>query len=150
MLLFPLFLCIGFMIAVLYIDLQFDILALPYRGAKGPLSTDVLEPIASYYRCITKNPYLLMFVMLTTLICLIAEVMYDLVPRWAGYTSLFLMGLSMSVGTFKVIPTAQRLAAGKDPVDEQTRMVRSIFPFHIVLLISILSLAAVQFSTTFK
>jgi hypothetical protein len=150
MLMLALFLCLGFMIAVLYIDLQFDILALPHRRTTGPLSADVLEPIASYYRCITKNPYLLMFVMATTLICLIAEVKYDLVPRWAGYASLFLMALSMSVGTFKVIPTAQRLAAGKESVDEQTRMVHSIFPFHIVLLISILLLAAVQFSTTFK
>jgi hypothetical protein len=49
-----------------------------------------------------------------------------------------------------VIPTAQRLAAGKDTVDEQTRMVHSIFPFHLLLLTSIILLAAVQFSTTFK
>jgi hypothetical protein len=148
MLVAPLFLCLGFMIAVLYIDLQFDLLAQPHRRAGGRLPTDVLESIATYYRCITKNPYLLMFVMLTTTICIVAEVVYALVPRWAGYSSLFLMGLAMSAGTFKVIPTAQRLAAGKDVLDEQTRMVHSIFPFHIVLLISILLLTIVQLATT--
>ena len=148
--LIALFLCIGFMIAVLYIDLQFDLLAVPHRRTGGQLPASVLGQIAAYYGCITKNPYLLMFVMLTTLTCLIAEVAYDLVPRWAGYTSLFLMAVSMAGGTFKVIPTAQRLAAGKDTLDEQTRMVHSIFPFHVLLLVSILLLAAVQFSTTFK
>lgn len=146
----PLFLCIGFMIAVLYIDLQFDISALSHRRTEGPLPADVLEPIASYYRCITKNPYLLMFVMATTLTCILAQIVYGLVPRWAGYASLCLMGLSMSIGTFKVIPTAQRLAAGKDTVDAQTRMIHGMLPFHIVLLINILLLAAVQFSTTLK
>ena len=146
----PLFLCIGFMIAVLYIDLQFDLLALPYRRGRRPLPADVLESIARYYRCITKNPYLLMFVMLTTVVGLVSEVMYDLVPRWAGYSSLVLMGVTMATGTIKIIPTAQRLAAGKDPVDEQTRMVYSIFPFHLLVLTTVLLLAAVQFSTTFK
>jgi hypothetical protein len=148
--LIPLFLCLGFMVAVLYIDLQFDLLAVPHRRGRGRLPAEVLEPIASYYRCITKNPYLLMFVMMTTLVCLIAEVAYGLVPRWAGYASLCLMAFAMGVGTLKVIPTAQRLAAGKDTVDEQTRMVHSIFPFHLLLLTSIILLAAVQFSTTFK
>jgi hypothetical protein len=145
-----LFLCIGFMIAVLYMDLVFDISALPHRGAKGPLPPHVLEPIATYYRYITRNPYLLMFVMVTTLTCVIAQILYGVVPRWAGYSSLFLIVLAMAAGTIKVIPTAQRLATGKDSVEQQTRMVRSIFPFHILLLISILLLAVVQFSTTFK
>jgi hypothetical protein len=146
----PLFLCIGFMIAVLYIDLVFDISALPYRRSRAVLPDDVLAPIASYYRYITRNPYLLMFVMLTTTVSIVAEIMYDLVPPWVGYSSLFLIGFAMTAATVKVIPTAQRLASGKEAVDSQTRMVHSIFPYHIVLLVSILLLAAVQFSTTFK
>ena len=146
----PLFLCIGFMIAVLYIDLQFDILALPHRRASGPVPAGVLGQIATYYGVITKNPYLLMFVMMTTLICIIAEVVYDLVPRWAGYSSLLLIVLAMVVGVVKVIPTAQRLAADKDAAAERTRMVHGMFPAHILLLVTILLLTAVQFFWTFK
>lgn len=145
-----LFLCIGFMIAVLYMDLVFDTSALPHRSDKGPLPADVLDPIAMYYRYITRNPYLLMFVMLTTLVCIVAQIVYQTVPRWAGYSSLFCILFAMVTGTAKVIPTAQRLAAAKDTVEEQTRMVRGMFPAHILLLISILLLAAVQFSTTFR
>ena len=86
-----------------------------------------------------------MFVMLTTTLCIGAEIVYGLAPRWVGYSSLFLMGLSMMTGTLKVIPTAQRLGSGKDPEDVQTRMVHGMLPFHLVLLINILLLAAIQF-----
>jgi hypothetical protein len=141
----PLFLCIGFMIAVLYIDLVFDMSALPHRRTGAPLPADVLDPIATYYRYITRNPYLLTFVMLTTTVCIVVEIVYGLVPRWAGYLSLFLMGLSMSAAVLKVIPAAQRLAAGKDTVEQQTHLVHGILPYHLVLLASILSLATVQF-----
>ncbi len=142
------FLCIGFMLAVLYIDLMFDVTALPHRHSGTPLPKEVLDPITHYYGRITQNPYVLMFVMLTTMLCLIAQIAYSLVPRPAGYASLGLMGLAMVAGGAKVIPTAQRLASGKDPADTQTRLVHSMFPSHIVLLICILLLAAVQFSTT--
>lgn len=146
----PLFLCIGFMLAVLYMDLVFDLSALPHRHVKGPLPNDILDPIAMYYRYITRNPYLLMFVMLTTTVCIVAEIYYRQVPRWAGYTSLALIAIAQAGGVLKVIPTAQRLGAGKDTVEEQTRMVRSIFPAHLVLLVCILLLAAVQLVSTFK
>ncbi len=150
MVLVPLFLCIGFMIAILYIDLMFDVSAVPYRRTNAPLPGHVMDMVASYYRNITRNPYLLMFVMLTATLCIVAEIVYNLVPRWVGYSSLGFMGIGMVGGVVKVIPTAQRLAAGKDPEDTRTRLVHSMFPSHVVLLISILMLALVQFSTTFE
>ena len=145
--LIALFLCIGFMIAVLYIDLMFDVSAVPYRHTKAALPKAVLEPIIHYYGRITQNPYLLMFVMLTATVCLVAETVYDLAPRWVAYSSLFLMGLSMMLGSLKVIPTAQRLGSGNDPEDRQTGLIHSMFPFHVVLLINVLLLAAIQSST---
>ena len=145
-----LFMCIGFMVAILYIDLQFDILSLPYRRTPGPVPNGVLGQIATYYGVITKNPYLLMFVMMTALVCIIFEIVYSLVPQWAGYASLVLMLLAMGGGIVRVIPTAQRLATDKDTVEERTRMVQSMFPAHMFLLACILSLAAVQFFGTGK
>ena len=145
MLVTPLFLCIGFMMAVLYIDLMFDVSAVPHRHAKAPLPKEVLDPIIHYYGRITQNPYVLMFVMLTTVTCIGAQIVYDQAPRWAAYSSLVLMALIMLTGTLKVIPTAQRLGAGKDPEDAQTRMILGMLPFHLVLLISVLVLAMIQF-----
>jgi hypothetical protein len=144
MLIIPLFGCIGFMLAVLYIDLMFDVSAVPYRRAKTALPKEVLDPITHYYGRITQNPYVLMLVMLTTIICIGAEIVFGLAPRWVGYSSLFLMGLSILASVLKVIPTAQRLGSGKDPEVVRTRMVHSMLPFHVVLLVSIVLLAAVQ------
>jgi hypothetical protein len=148
MLLAPVFVCIGFMIAILYIDLQFDMLGLPHRRTGGPMPTGVLGQVATYYGVITKNPYLLMFVMMTTLVCIIAEIVYAIVPPWAGYSSLVLILLAMGGGIIKVIPTAQRLATDKDTINARTRMVHGMFLAHIFLLIAILLLALVQFSGT--
>jgi hypothetical protein len=143
--LIALFLCLGFMMAVLYIDLMFDVSAVPYRATGAPLPGEILDPITHYYGRITQNPYVLMFVMLTTTVCIGAEIVYSLVPKWAGYSSLALMGLSMMTGTLKVIPTAQRLGSGKDSAEKRTQMIHSMLPAHILLLINIILLAAIQF-----
>jgi len=144
--LITLFLCLGFMMAVLYIDLMFDIMAAPYRKTNAALPKVVLDSITHYYGRITQNPYVLMFVMLTALLCIGSEILYDLVPRWAAYSSLGLMLLSMMTGVLKVIPTAQRLGAGTDSEDARTRMVHSMMPFHLILMVNILLLTAIQFS----
>jgi hypothetical protein len=144
--LIALFLCLGFMMAVLYIDLMFDVSAAPYRNTKRALPKEILDPVTHYYGRITQNPYVLMFVMLTTTLCIGAEIIYGPTPKWAAYASLALMGLSMVTGTLKVIPTAQRLGSGQDSEDERTRMIHGMLPFHLVLLINILLLAGIQFS----
>jgi hypothetical protein len=143
--LITLFLCLGFMMAVLYIDLMFDVSAVQYRGTNAPLPREVLDPITHYYGRITQNPYVLMFVMLTTTLCIGAQIVYALAPRWVGYSSLFLMGLSMITGTLKVIPTAQRLGSAKDSEEVRTRMVHGMLPAHLVLLVNILLLTSIQF-----
>jgi hypothetical protein len=137
----PLFLCIGFMLAVLYIDLVYDLSALPYRKTKANLPKDVLDPILLYYGIITKRPWLLMIVMFTTTICIVVEIAYKLVPQWVGYPSIVLFGMLMLVGMLRVIPMAQRLASGKENEEKQTRLVHSLFPYHIAFLIVVLSLA---------
>jgi len=144
--LITLFLCLGFMMAVLYIDLMFDLMAAPYKKTNQALPKAVLDSITHYYGRITQNPYVLMFVMLTALLCIGSEILYNLVPRWAAYASLGLMLLSMMTGVLKVIPTAQRLGAGTDPEDARTRMVHSMLPFHLILMVNILLLTAIQFS----
>ena len=142
--LIPLFVCIGFMLAVLYIDLMFDVSAAPYRHTGTTIPKEVLDPITNYYGRITQNPYVLMFVMLTTTLCIVTEIVYGLAPRWVGYSSLILMGMSLVAGTLKVIPTARRLGANKDSDDVRTRMAHSLLPFHVFLLFDILILAAIQ------
>ena len=143
--LITLFLCLGFMMAVLYIDLMFDVSAAPYRRSPAPLPREVLDPITHYYGRITQNPYLLMFVMLTTTLCIGAQIVYEVAPRWVGYSSLFLIALSMITAALKVIPTAQRLGSARDSEVVRTRMVHGMLTPHLLLLVNILLLASIQF-----
>lgn len=138
------FVCIGFMLAVLYIDLMFDVTAVPYRHTGKLLPAEVLEPIRRYYGRITQNPYVLMFVMLTATICFVLQIVYDLAPRWAAYSSLVVMAVAMVTGSASVIPKAQRIGSGKESDDVQTRLVHGMFPSHIVLLVCVLLLAVIQ------
>jgi hypothetical protein len=138
------FVCIGFMLAILYIDLMFDVMAVPHRRSGTTLPKEVLDPITHYYRRVTQNPYVLMFVMLTTTTFLVLQIVYGLTPRWTAYTSLAAMGLAMVAGIVKVIPAAQRLASGKDPAEVQTRLIHGVFTAHVLLFVCILVLAAIQ------
>jgi hypothetical protein len=145
--LIPLFLCIGFMLAVLYIDLVFDMVALPYRKNRATPPKEVLESITSYYGRITQNPWLLIFVLTTSATCIIWEIVYKLVPPRISYCSIVVVSALMLIGVLKVIPAAHRLASGKESIEVQTRLVHSLFPYHILLLILTLSLTLLQFST---
>ncbi len=140
----PLFFCLGFMFAVLYIDMVFDVSARGHRHTGKPLPPDVLEPIVTYYRYITKNPFLLIGILTTALASIIAEIRYALVPAWAGYASLALILLTMLTGVLKIIPQAQRLAAGKDSIEQQTTLVHGLLPFHTVMMVNVFLLIAVQ------
>jgi len=139
-----LFFCLGFMFAVLYIDMVFDGSARGHRRSGAPLPMDVLEPIQHYYRLITKNPLLLISILLTALGSISAQIYYALVPAWAGYASLALILLTMLTGVLKIIPMAQRMASGKDSVAEQTRIVHTMLPFHAVMMVNVWLLIAVQ------
>ncbi len=145
--LIPLFLCIGFMLAVLYIDIYFDISALPYRKDKAALPEEVLVSITNYYGRITQNPWLLIFVLTASATCIIWEIVYNLVPPRIGYGSLALFAVLMMIGVLKVIPAAQKLGSRKESRDEQVRLVFSLFPYHVLFLIVVFSLTLLQFST---
>ena len=144
----PLFLSIGFFIAVLYMDLVFDVSALPYRKTGSKLPKEILDPIVLYYRYITKNPWLLIFVMLVAATSIIAEVVFMMVPKWIGYSSLVMFATIMLLAVLRVIPCAQRLASGKDVEEKQTRLVHGLFPYHILMLILVLSLALLQYRSS--
>jgi hypothetical protein len=138
------FVCIGFMLAILYIDLMFDVLSVPYRRSGAMLPKEVLDPVTHYYGRVTQNPYVLMFVMLTTTICVVLQIVYGLAPRWAAYSSLVAIALAMAAGAGKVIPSARRLASGEVPPEEQTRLVHGVFTAHVLLFVCILVLGVLQ------
>ena len=139
-----LFFCLGFCVAILYLDLVFDVSAVPYRKTKTALPAEVLTPITTYYRYVTRNPWLLIFVMSVALTCIVTELVLGLAPRWVGIASLVLFGLTALLAVARVIPGATRLASGKDGAEQQTRVAHSMFAYHVVFLALVLALVALQ------
>jgi hypothetical protein len=142
-----LFFCLGFCVAILYLDLVFDVSAVPYRKTHTALPPEVITPITTYYRYVTRNPWLLIYVMTVAITCIVAELLFRLAPRWVGYSSLAVFGLIALLAVARVIPGAQRLASGKESAESQTRLAHSLFPYHLLFLVLVLSLALLQSST---
>ncbi|MCP4201231.1 MAG: hypothetical protein GY769_04780 [bacterium] len=138
-----LFFCLGFCIAIIYIDLVFDVSVLLHR-TRDTLPASALAPITTYYRHVTKNPWLLIFVMTAALTCIVAEVVFGLTSARVGYASLVIFAAIAVLAVARVIPGAQRLASGREGVKEQTRLARGLLVYHLVFLVLVLSLALLQ------
>jgi hypothetical protein len=79
----------GFLLAVLWFDLMFDVQAL--RGRERELPEEVLASIAGYYRRVTTTARpmdrLIALVMLATLAGIVAELVRGDTPAWVAWTS---------------------------------------------------------------
>jgi hypothetical protein len=139
-----LFFCLGFCVAILYLDLVFDTSAVPYRNSGVALPAGVLGPITTYYRYVTKNPWLLIYVMTVAITCIVVELVFGLVPSWVGYASLGVFGLIALLAVARVIPGAQRLASSKESVEERSRLAHGLLPHHMLFLVLILALVLLQ------
>src|SRR5438874_9823045 len=85
----------GFLLAVLWFDLMFDV---QVRGhASGELPEPVLGSIAAYYRHVTTEARPMNFfvaaAMLGTLVAILVQLAIDDAPRWVSAVSL---GLAMA------------------------------------------------------
>jgi hypothetical protein len=143
----PLFFCLGFCIAIIYIDLVFDVSAVPHRKSIA-LPENVLTPIRTYYRYVTRNPWLLIFVMSVVLLCIVTQIRFRLTPSWVGYSSLVIFGIIALLSIARVIPGAQRLASGNENSEEQSKLAHGLVFYHLVFLVLVLVLVLLQSGTT--
>jgi hypothetical protein len=143
----------GFLLAVLWFDLMFDVQAL--RGREGPLPDAVLSSIAGYYRraTTTARPMdrliaLVMLVMLVTMAAIVVEIVRGDVPAWVGWTSLVLAAAPITLAATRTLPRAVRLGAREDTVDRQSALARSVGRDHLLCLASIAALLVLQVAAT--
>ena len=137
----------GFLLAVLWFDLMFDVQALGHRG-RGDLPEDVLASIAAYYRRVTTTARpmnrLVAAVMLATIVAIVIQIAGGDAPAWVAWTSLLLAVLAIALAAGHTVPSAARLGAREDPLDVQSRLARSILRDHLVCLAAITALVAIQ------
>ena len=136
----------GFLLAVVWFDLMFDVQVLRHR--RGDVPEPVLASIAGYYRRVTTaaRPMnrLVAAVMLGTLAAIVLEITSGDVPGWVAWLSLVLAASPMLLAGLRTVPHAVRLGAGIDPIERQRHLARTICVEHLGCLVAIGSLLVVQ------
>jgi len=137
----------GFLLAVLWFDLMFDMQALRHRG-RGPLPEEVLASIAGYYRRVTTlaSPMnrLVGLVMAGLIAAVVVEIARGDAPSWVSWTSLVLAGFAILTALTHTFPSAVRLGRRADPLEAQSALARSICRDHLLCLAAIGSLLVLQ------
>ncbi len=135
--------CGGFLLAVLWMDLIFDVQVLQHRTAGDELPEPVLASIAGYYHraTTTSRPMsrLIALVMVVLLGALGFQAARGHDPGWLLATSAGLAGIPMALALTHTVPSAVRLGHRADSRAEQTRLARSICRDHLICAGSMLA-----------
>jgi hypothetical protein len=136
----------GFLLAVLWFDLMFDVQAA--RMDRGALPETALASIAGYYRRVTTaaRPMnrLVAAVMVATLGSIIAQIARGETPHWVGWASLLLAAGPILLAGLHTVPSAVRLGSRSDSLADQARLARSILRDHVCCAAGILALLVIQ------
>jgi hypothetical protein len=136
----------GFLLAVLWFDLMFDVQALRHRD--GDLPEDVLASTAGYYRRVTTaaRPMnrLIAAVMVGTIVAIIVQIVQGDAPRWAAVVSLVLTAAAISVAAVHTVPSAVQLGKRSDAIDGQSRLARSVLRDHLLCIATVAVVLLIQ------
>jgi hypothetical protein len=125
----------GFLLAVLWFDLMFDVQAVRGRDDEQ-LPEEVLASIAGYYGRVTTDArpmnLLVGTAMLGTLVAIVVQIGQDDAPDWVAWTSLLLAGAAIAIAAAHTFRAAVRLGSRRDPPEVQSRLARSILRDHLL------------------
>ena len=140
--------CGGFLLAILWMDLIFDVQVLAHRKAGAELPEPVLGSIAAYYHraTTTSRPMgrLIAVVMVTLLAALLFRAVRGHDPVWVLVIWAALAGVPIGLAAVRTVPNAVRLGTRADSAAEQTRLARSICGDHVVCLACIFAFVVVS------
>jgi hypothetical protein len=138
----------GFLIAVLWFDLMFDVQA---RRPGDPLPEPVLASISAYYRRVITDASpmgrLVSVAMLVTLAAIATEIVLCEGPRWASGASLVAALIGMGLALARTVRNAVRLGRAADAPEVRTRLARSILSDHLASLAAMSLVLALQLTT---
>jgi hypothetical protein len=137
----------GFLLAVLWMDLLFDVQVLRHRGA-AVLPEDVLASIAAYYRRVTTTArplgHLVALAMVVTTGAAAVLLFRPGPPLWLRAASVALVAVPAAFAGGWIVPDAIRLGARADTAEVQTALARAICRGHLLCLVSIAAFVALQ------
>jgi hypothetical protein len=136
----------GFLLAVLWLDLMFDVQVL--RHGDGDVPEVVLASIAGYYRRVTTEARpmnrLVAAAMLGTLLAIVLQLTGDDAPRWVSAVSVVAAVAPIGLAITRTVPSAVRLGARRDSVATQSKLARSVCRDHLFCIASIATLLVIQ------
>lgn len=140
--------CGGFLLAVLWMDLIFDVQVLQNRSAATELPEPVLASIAAYYHraTTTSRPMsrLIALVMLALLAVLGFQSWKGHDPGWLLAASAALAGAPIVLALTRTVPNAVRLGHRADGPAEQTRLAHAVCRDHLVCAGAMLGFLALR------
>ena len=138
--------CGGFLLAVLWFDLMFDVQVLGHAG--GVLPEDVLASIAAYYRRVTTDAFPLNRLVGLVMLVTIAGSAYALAraraARWQAGLALMLCAAPVALAAARVFPNAVRLGTRVDSLTRQSELARAICHDHLACLAAVAAFVALQ------
>jgi hypothetical protein len=129
----------GFLFAVLWFDLMFDV---QLRGRRpGDVPADVLRSISAYYGRVTTGARpmnrLVPVAMLATTVAIVVEIVDGEPARWRSVLSLVLVLAGVGTAMVRTVRRAVRLGTGIDDPATQERLARSILADHLGCAVAI-------------
>jgi len=139
--------CGGFLLAVLWMDLLFDALAL--RTPRGAMiSAEALSSIAAYYRRVTTEArpmsLLIAVVMLATVLGAAQQLVWGRAALLWRVTALLLCVTPIVLAQRRVVPNAARLGAHTEPPEVEDALAREIAWAHVACFVAMLGFVAIQ------
>ncbi len=136
----------GFLLAVLWFDLMFDVQVLRLRADEIPESA--LASIAAYYARVTTAARPMNRLVAAAMVATIASIVVQLArgdrPPWVGWASLPLVLVPVGLAGARTVPNAVRLGARSDPLEHQRTLARAICRDHLCCASAIAAVLAVQ------
>jgi hypothetical protein len=136
----------GFLTAVLWFDLMFDVQVAAHR--RGVVPEPVLASIASYYARVTTaaRPMnrLIATVMIATLAAIVVEIVGASPARWIGVVSLVLAVPAVGLAGARIVPDAVALGARRETAARESALARSIFHGHVFCILAMVGVLVLQ------
>lgn len=140
----------GFLLAVLWFDLMFDVQTRKHVGEALP--AEILASISAYYRRVTTdaNPMgrLIALVMLLTLLALGSEIATAAYPAWIVWLSLVSALAAIGLALARTVRNAVRLGGAQDPPQLQARLARTIYSDHLFCFAAMALMVGLQLAAT--
>jgi len=136
----------GFLLAVLWFDLMFDVQMLAHRSGEAP--ERVLGSIAAYYGRVTTSARpmnrLVAAAMLATIAAVVIELADGDYAAWVRWSSLALVLVPVLLAGAHTVPSAVRLGTRSDPPARQSELARILLREHMLCFCAVAALIGVQ------